>query len=193
MTETTPVPGFERERRWWIASLAFVILIYATLYFVRGPVEYLRENNLLRLAVGAAFATALVWAIVILVRRGVGWMEGLVLLVSSAVFFSAVQMAGLPEEKLHFLEYGLLGAMLLTATRERALRLGKRGSSALWSSALVAAVLASLAGWGDEGIQAVLPNRYYDVRDILWNSLGSGMVIAALVAASMARDFDRRR
>ena len=173
----------ERERRWWIAALFLIILIYTTLYFVRGPVEFLRARGLLRLTVAALFGVAALVVVRQIWKRGAGPREGLVLLGFAGVFGGAVLLADLPEEKLHFLEYGLLGGLLFHACKERATRLG-RGSL---GAALIAVVLAGLAGWGDEGIQAVLPNRYYDLRDILWNLLGSSIVILALFAAGAAR------
>jgi hypothetical protein len=173
----------KRERRWWIAALASIILVYSTLYFVRGPVEFLRERNLLRLTVGTFFAAAALAVVFYLWKRRVGLREGLVLLVFAMVFGASVLLADLPEEKLHFLEYGLLGALFFHACRERALRRGTARSGA----ALLAAALTGLAGWGDEGVQGLLPNRHYDLRDILWNLLGGTLVIAALFAADWVR------
>lgn len=176
-----------RERRWWIASLALIVLIYASLYFVRGPVEFLRERNLLRLTVAAIFAVSAAGVFGMLWKRGLGLREGLVLAGFAVGFGSLVFLAGRPEEKLHFLEYGLAGAFLFEACGESAARLGRGALSA----AITAMVLAAAAGWGDEGIQAILPNRYYDVWDIVWNFLGSSTVIMALFFAAKARRRDQ--
>lgn len=178
-----------RERRWWIAALALIMLIYGTLYFVRGPVEFLRAHGLLRLTVGFVFGVAVVGAARWAWKRRVGLREGLVLLGFGGVFAAAVLLAERPEEKLHFLEYGLLGSLLFEACRERAARIGRGRFGAV----ATAVVLAGLAGWTDEGIQAILPNRVYDVRDILWNVLGSSIVILALFAANAARRRDSGR
>jgi len=178
----------ERERRWWIAALALILLIYATLYFVRGPVEFLRAHGVLRLTVGALFGVAALGVVRQVWKRGAGPRERVVLLAFAGVFCGAVLLADLPEEKLHFLEYGLLGSVLFQACQERSARLGRGRLSAAW----LAIALAGLAGWGDEGIQAVLPNRYYDLRDILWNLLGSSIVILALFSAAAARRRDSR-
>ncbi|MCP4202151.1 MAG: hypothetical protein GY769_09470 [bacterium] len=173
----------DQERRWWIGALALIVSIYATLYFARAPVEFLRERNLLRLTVGAVFVVAALGAVRVVRFRGVGLREGLVFLTFGAAFGGAVLLVDRPEEKLHFLEYGLLGGLLCGACRERAVRLGRSPLSA----AATALVLAALAGWGDEGIQAILPNRVYDVRDILWNVSGSTIVILAQFAAGTVR------
>ncbi|MFQ5526556.1 MAG: VanZ family protein [Thermoanaerobaculia bacterium] len=175
------------ERRWWLASLALIVLIYATLYFVRGPVEFLRERNLLRLAVLAAFASAAVPVLWLLWRHRPGPREGVVIGIFAAVFFGLLTLTSRPEEKLHFLEYGLLAGMLHTACRLRAARLGGDRSGAELAVALQAAVLAALAGVGDELIQAVLPNRFFDVRDIVFNVVASLVVVAALATAARVR------
>ena len=76
----------ERERRWWIATLALILLIYASLYFVRAPVEFLRARGLLRLTVGALFGGAAVGVIRQTWKRGAGPREGLVLLGFAGAF-----------------------------------------------------------------------------------------------------------
>ena len=70
----------------------------------------------------------------------------------------------LPEERLHFLEYGVVGGLVFAALLERQ-KNTKPDSGGPWdrSAPLWPAVGASLvtagAGWIDEGIQAILPNR----------------------------------
>jgi VanZ family protein len=76
-----------------------------------------------------------------------------------------------PEEKLHFLEYGVV-ALLASA-----------GSPVAWSRSrrfIGAALFTLAAGWLDEGIQALLPTRYYDLRDVGFNALAGVMALAAL-------------
>lgn len=179
-----------RERLYWWSSLALVVLIYSTLYFVRIPAEFLRERGLLGPSVAAAFALALAPIAWGLWRRRPGWRETLILASAGALLLAAMSFAELPEEKLHFLEYGLLGGLLFQATKLRSLRLGRAGSRGLLGAALLAGLLAALAGWADEGIQAVLPNRYYDVRDIAFNVTASSIAVAAMLAASWARERD---
>ena len=178
------------ERRWWLASLALVVLIYATLYFVRGPIEFLRERNLLRLAVAGAFGLVALPALVLLWRRRPGPRELVTLALFAALFFGMLGIAGMPEEKLHFLEYGLLGGMVYAACRLRARRLGPSGPGGDALAAAQAVVLAGLAGLGDEVIQGVLPNRFFDTRDIVFNVVSSSIVVVALGAGGWARRRD---
>ena len=45
---------------------------------------------------------------------------------------------------------------------------------------LVAAVATGILGWIDEGIQAFLPNRYYDLRDVAFNALAGVLSLLSL-------------
>jgi hypothetical protein len=57
--------------------------------------------------------------------------------------------------------------------------------------ALAAVLATTAAGWLDEGIQAVLPNRYYDHRDVVFNGAAAAAAVAALAARGWARRRDR--
>jgi VanZ family protein len=48
-------------------------------------------------------------------------------------------------------------------------------------------VVTALLGWLDEGIQAVLPNRVYDIRDVGVNALAGLLAIAASLVLEWAR------
>jgi hypothetical protein len=67
-------------------------------------------------------------------------------------------------ERLHFLEYGLLGILVYWAAGY------PTGFRLLWIFLAVTA-----AGGLDELIQYFLPNRYGDMRDIWFNALGGGL------------------
>ena len=57
----------------------------------------------------------------------------------------------------------------------------------------VAVVLTGLAGLGDEAIQAVLPNRVYELRDAGLNLAAAILAVGAMMAVAAARRADRRR
>ena len=48
-----------------------------------------------------------------------------------------------------------------------------------------------LLGWLDEGIQWLLPNRVYDIRDVGFNALAAVMAVGASLALSRARQWER--
>ncbi len=74
-----------------------------------------------------------------------------------------------PAERLHLLEYGLLGGLAFRATRER--------SGVLHRGLRVAAFVATVSLL-DEALQGVIHDRYYDNKDLLVNFL-SGILGAA--------------
>ena len=78
-----------------------------------------------------------------------------------------------PAEKVHLLEYGILGWMIY-----QAVRVGGGGVVAgyIWTMALV-----SIIGTADELVQAYLPMRVFDFRDIVIN-FHSGILGAVLCA-----------
>lgn len=67
------------ERRLWIAATGWLILIYSTLYFVRAPIELLRERNLLRFTVAVVFLLTAATVSFFLLRQRPGW-RGIVVL-----------------------------------------------------------------------------------------------------------------
>jgi VanZ family protein len=76
-----------------------------------------------------------------------------------------------PEQAIHFLEYGFLGYFLF-----RALSLSIRDKSIY----LVAFLSGSLVGIFDEILQWMIPERYFDFRDIGLNALAVGLFQVAL-------------
>ncbi|MBF0381289.1 MAG: VanZ family protein [Magnetococcales bacterium] len=90
----------------------------------------------------------------------------IVLLAVAAIAFIALIASQMDKaaERLHFLEYAILGIMLYWAK-------GYPKGVGLVFVFLISAI----AGGVDELIQYFLPNRYYDIRDIGFNVLGSGL------------------
>jgi VanZ family protein len=71
-----------------------------------------------------------------------------------------------PEEKIHLVEYGFLAVLIY-----RALDIDFEDLF----SYFMAFVLTALLGWGDEGIQYILPNRYYQTQDVILNLISGGL------------------
>jgi VanZ family protein len=49
------------------------------------------------------------------------------------------------------------------------------------------AALGSAIGYGDELLQAVVPGRHYDLRDVAMNALGAVLGMVVLAAAQSGR------
>ena len=70
----------------------------------------------------------------------------------------------LSAEKIHILEYALLGWLALRD-------LGKINKK--WFAILLTFLFCILIGATDEIFQAILPYRFFDMRDIVFNGLGA--------------------
>ena len=53
---------------------------------------------------------------------------------------------------------------------------------------LSAMVITGILGWLDEGIQAFLPNRYYDLRDVAFNAAAGVLSLISLMLIERAAD-----
>ena len=89
------------------------------------------------------------------------WNIGLCVALVLASWLLILQVAVAPAEIVHLLEYGGLGYLIGWAARV---------SRVVSWPTLGCLVLVVLAGSGDEAIQYLLPNRYFEIRDILLNA-----------------------
>ncbi|MEM7158865.1 MAG: VanZ family protein [Myxococcota bacterium] len=161
--------------RAWVLWLGYVALVYALLPVSRDVLITLDQHELIGAFITAAYCGAailVVYHIVFDVR------------LTDRVAFAAVVVLGLtfgglvlgmsiPEERLHFLQYGL---MAILARRALAPRFGPRRAY-VW-----ALVAVGLIGWGDEAIQGFLPDRVYDPIDVGINLLGALLTLAGYEA-----------
>ena len=176
-------PTSNRERRLWFWALAVIVAIYSTLGLAGRLASYLRERNLLDNTFFIAFL------LVVAAIAGSGLLrrpkriEIWVALGVTAVYATVLLRLFLnPEERTHLFEYGLVAVLIYQALAERA-RNGRR----VPAPAVLAVVVTALLGLLDEGIQAILPNRVYDIRDVGFNALSGLMAVAASLALAWAR------
>ncbi|MEA1927346.1 MAG: VanZ family protein [Candidatus Auribacterota bacterium] len=86
----------------------------------------------------------------------------LIILLASGVIYSF--FLRLPEERIHLVEFGLLGILACTSFR------GRRSDNWIWIWKPLLFIF--LVGSADEIFQWFLPDRVFDLRDILFNTLG---------------------
>jgi hypothetical protein len=177
-----------RERRLWIMAAVTVIAIYATLGLAGTWAEALRERELLGGLFMLAFLLVIVTIAAIGWTRDTGHAEAWMFVGIVTVYgMIGVRMGVTPEERSHLFEYGLVAILVHQALLEGVAQ-GRR----IRFPSVMAVVVTALIGWLDEGIQAVLPDRVYDIRDVGTNALAALMAVVASLAIRKARRRDRR-
>jgi hypothetical protein len=180
-----PLFSSDRERRLWLWTLAVVVAIYSSLGFAPTLAGALRDRGLVSDAVLLGFLL-IVAAIVFqgLDARPRGIEIGLALGIAGAYLIAFLRITT-PEDRTHLVEYSVVALLVYEALTERA-----RNKRRVPVPALLALAATVLLGSLDEGIQAFLPNRVFDIRDLGFNALAPLMAIAASLVLARAR---RRR
>lgn len=169
-----------RERRLWLAVAIAVALLLAALYPLQFALDALRARNLLRLTIAGLFLFSACAAAVALARRRAPLAAWLVGAAAAAVYAVAALAMEVPQERLHLVEYGALALLLRAAVAESRRvrsRLARSTATEAWTLAAATAI-----GWIDEGVQAILPNRMYDLRDVGFNAFAAALALAAAAA-----------
>lgn len=171
------MPSGSRERRSWIAAGLWLAAIYASASQARVVAEALRVRGLLAAAVWAAFALAVGAVLAWVARARPGPWALAVLGAAAAALLLCLRRIPNPEEKIHFIQYGVLAGLLVAA-------LGERPS---WLRVPAVLLLTALAGLGDEAIQRYLPGRVFDWHDVRINAAAGALVVATLELMRLAR------
>lgn len=177
-----------RSRGWAAASLVLIVTIFVTLQAAPRVWAWLLplvgEDGPAVAAAAAAGGCAVLgiraWRLAaptLHTRR--------ILLIALAVAGAALVLTRVlpnssPAEKVHLIEYGVLAWWSLNAVETE-----RRGVT-------LALVVVGLVGVLDEGVQHLLPNRYFDVRDIVANWWATGLGAIAWVGGSTVSPLARR-
>lgn len=158
-------------------TLGVLAAIYSTLGPARTLADALRERNVLEasiviVALLVVGGVAVSWA-----KKRPGWREIGVGLGVALVYLMIGVRINSWEERTHLIEYGVVAALIHQALLERV----RNGRRVRWPAALTV-LLTALLGTIDEAIQAFLPSRVFDARDIFFNAFAGFMVIAARLA-----------
>ncbi|MBT3336881.1 MAG: VanZ family protein [Anaerolineae bacterium] len=180
-----PLITSKRERNLWLWALALTAAIYVTLGLAGKLAQFLRDRNMLDSIYVFGFFLAVIAIIGSGLKLRLKQREIWVALGVVAVYgMVSVRLFLSPEERTHLFEYGIVATLVHQALLER-LRNGRR----IPSPALLAIAITALIGWFDEGIQFLLPNRIYDIRDVGFNALAGLMAVLASVILSTARNW----
>lgn len=169
-----------RERRLWLAVTAAVVALLAALYPMQFALDALRSRNLLRFTISVLFILCAAAVAGALVRRRAPLLAWLVVALAGALYAAIALAMEVPQERLHLVEYGALALLIRMAIAESAAvrQLGNRVSNVdVWALGIATAI-----GWLDEGVQGILPNRMYDLRDVAFNALAAALALCAAAA-----------
>lgn len=90
----------------------------------------------------------------------------------SCLYGCAIYIIDLPEEQVHFIEYGILSGLIYIALSHNVHNI---------SIYFLCTFIVFAFGAIDEVIQWILPNRVFDIRDIIMNGI-AGILVQLLIA-----------
>jgi len=95
----------------------------------------------------------------------------------SCLYGLVIYILELPEEQVHFIEYGILSALIYAALSHDI-----NNVSIYFLSAIIVFIFGAI----DEVVQWVLPNRIFDIRDIVINGI-AGILVQLLIAMVISK------
>lgn len=148
--------------------MAWVLLIYSTLPIVRPISNFLIKNTPYNLLVNGFLVFSFLLILVLVFRNMTIKLKSTYALLALIIvlYIFSLMYIKITDERIHLLQYGVLSAFIFNA-----LRCNFKNTV----SYVLAIVLTFLIGWGDELIQGILPNRFYEIHDVLIN-LYSGVL-----------------
>ena len=182
------VKSTEERHKWfrsksflWSLIACYVTFIYSTLYIMRPVLNFLKMTlkGYLNLSVGIMFLIilSLVLAHIISNRERYSVSQYLRFSFICCIYGFVIYILKLPEEQVHFIEYGILSALIYVALTHDI-----NSRSIYFISSLIVFVF----GAGDEVIQWALPNRVFDIRDIVMNGT-AGILVQLLIAMVISK------
>lgn len=148
----------------WMLFLVLVLFIYGTLPLMRDVVNAAKNWGVIDPVTyginvaGLLGIGGLLWKD----RDLMNWKNYAALLAIALVVLGGILWVRWPSERIHFLEYGVLGAIAFA---------GFRFDHGRYTSLVAASLLVGGVGWLDEGIQYLLPRRHYNNHDVAINVL----------------------
>jgi len=168
--------------RWWLGVAVYVVVLFAMQPRLGFAVDAVKERwgvaTFERTMLAAAVAAGLFFAALALrAWRTATTVDRLLLVAVVALYTLGVSLLEVPQERLHYAEYGLLAGLIYFACRRDLGRgMGK------WPAALTAIVITTSLGYLDEALQGALwERRYFDWRDVRINAQAAVLGIVASV------------
>lgn len=157
-------------------------ITFVYIFFLYGSIPFVREiQKIISRTIGRALFTyvVIIFFIILLVfgirfirnndRDRVGYLW--LCTIFGVYTYLTIGLWKIPEEAVHFVQYGILGALIFRALSDYI------GDATVY---LTGAFVVFIVGVGDELIQWITPNRYFDFRDIGLNFIGGALMLVAI-------------
>ena len=164
-----------REKNLWYWALLVVAAIFATLFLGR-PLANLEFSQNVAAGVFITVMALIAAAILIhAIKTKPSKRELVVIIGIVAVYIMFFLRLGIPERS-HLMEYSVLAIFIHMALLER-----EKQRAIVWLPPVSAFLLTFSIGLLDELLQIVIPDRVFDLYDIVFNGFAAFMAIAARV------------
>ncbi len=170
-----------RERRLWGWTLLVLVAIVTSAVFSGSLVGALGSETVVGLAFGGFFAMAILSVLGLALSGARSRDAWVALAVVTTIAMIPVRSGVTALERTHLFEYGLLAVVLYEAVSER-----RKHGGRMPPPALAAICLAAAVGWLEEALQAVVPGRVYDLRDVAINATAALAAVSAVATIRWA-------
>jgi hypothetical protein len=162
-----------------IVIIFYIAVLYLTVPFARDIEKFLRTHNVLTVGVSLALGLfVLLGAVGALWYTGFRLVNVVVLSLFGLFYIFIVMQYRVIAERIHFIQYGILALLIYNF-----LCVSMTG----FKNYLITLGLVTALGWGDELIQALLPERVYDLRDVFLNALAGALMLGVIFTAERLR------
>ena len=188
-----------QTRSYWILVTIYVVVLLSAQSFLGYGIDLFKETWGATALSRTAYALVALTGLVVVILGARLWRLTTVrdrwLIAASLLIYGAGTMAArFPQERLHYVGYGLLAGLLYAGWRGTASdSTGEQGERhPRWiRPALLAFVVGSAIGLLDELLQILWPRRYFDWEDVQINVLS--VIVGVLVAIPVVNALQRRR
>jgi hypothetical protein len=150
----------------WVFIALYILAIYLTLPVMRPVLNYLYSSvGIETLSIIVSVILLFTSAALLFSFRKKGIKSFLLVLVPICVTLIFTYTLERPEERVHFLEYGVLGFFVFRAM----------GKEQKFKQIALSLVFVVLVGGIDEFIQLLLPNRVGEIKDVMMNAAGGAL------------------
>lgn len=177
------------SRLYWSLVAGYVALLFALQPRLGFWVDAFKERwgpdtfDLTTAVVSAAGGLA-VAALLVRAWQSATRLERGILVLAGVLYGFGVAALDIPQERLHYLEYGLLSGLICFGLQEG-------GTRPWWQAALAGTIITSGLGFLDETLQDRLwERRYFDWRDVSLNARAA--VLGVMVAVPLRNAWGRR-